>query len=136
MMVLAGPSATLTNAGEPIILFQWNGTADKVVDVDIMYAGTPSAANLLIAKTPVDGPDADGTASAYAADALTLPTQSAPAAAKSTKRIARESAATEIQSGGNGLGGHDETSEQTGVTWDSAAYTAPTPGTVPAALLP
>ncbi len=136
MTVLTTGAATLTNAGEPLILFQWNGVADKVVDVDIMYAGTPTAANLLVAKTPVDGPDADGVASAYAADALTLPTQAAPAMARSTKRLALESAATETQSGGNGLGGHDETSEQTGVTWDSAAYTAPTPGTVPAALMP
>ena len=131
---LTSGTATLTNTGEPLILFQWNGASDKVIDVDVMYAGTPSATNLLVAKTPVDGPDVDSTPTAYAADARTLPTQSAPAATKSTKRIARESAATETQTGGNGLGGHDETSEQTGVTWDNAAYTAPTPGMIPATL--
>lgn len=37
------------------------------------------------------------------------------------------------QTGGNGLTGHDETSENTGVTWDSA-FTAPTPGVVPPGL--
>ncbi len=137
MIVLtAGTAPTLTNAGEPVILFQWNGVSDKVTDVDIMVAGTPSAANALVAKTAVDGPDADSTATAYAADALTIPTQSAPAAGRSTKRLALESAATETQSGGNGVSGHDETSEHTDTTWDSAAYTAPTPGTVPAALMP
>ena len=134
MTKLTSGTATLTNTGEPIILFQWNGASDKVIDVDIMYAGTPSAANLLVAKTPVDGPDADTNPTAYGADARTLPTQTAPAAARSTKRIARESAATETQTGGNGLGGHDETSEQTGTTWDNAAYTAPTPGMIPATL--
>ena len=134
--VLTTGVATLTNAGEPVILFQWNGAADRVVDVDIMVAGTPSAANLLVAKTPVDGPDADSAATAYAIDALSIPSQTAPGAAKSTKRIALESIATETPSGGNGLGGHDETSEQTNVTWDSAAYTAPTPGVVPPALVP
>lgn len=136
MMLLTGGAPTLTNAGEPVVLFAWDGAADKVIDVDIMYAGTPSAANLLVTKTPVDGPDADTAATAYAADALTLPTQSAPASGRSTKRLALESAATEIQAGGNGVGGHDETSEMTGTTWDSSAYTVPTPGMVPAALVP
>ncbi|HVV88368.1 MAG TPA: lamin tail domain-containing protein [Kofleriaceae bacterium] len=136
MTVLTTGTPTLTNAGEPVVLFQWNGASDRVADVDIMYAGTPSAANLLVAKTPVDGPDADTTPTAYAADALTLPTQTAPGSAKSTKRIALESAATETFTGGNGLGGHDETSEQTNLTWDSGAYTAPTPGEVPASLMP
>ena len=91
----------------------------------------------LIAACGVRGPDADSpVATAYAIDALSIPTQTAPGAAKSTKRIALESIATETPSGGNGLGGHDETSEQTNVTWDSAAYTAPTPGVVPPALVP
>lgn len=133
-LLTAGTAPTLTNAGEPLILFQWNGASDKVTDVDIMVAGTPSSANALVAKTPVDGPDADTTATAYAVDALTIPTQSAPAASRSTKRLALESAATETQTGGNGVSGHDETSEQTGTTWDTAAYTVPTPGMVPAAL--
>ena len=136
MMVLTGGSPTLTNAGEPVVLFQWNGASDKVVDVDIMIAGTPAAANVLVAKTPVDGPDADATPTAYAADALTLPAQTAPGSTRSTKRLLPESAATETWTGGNGQGGHDETSEQTNVTWDSAGYTAPTPGMVPASLVP
>ena len=46
------------------------------------------------------------------------------------------SAATEVQSGGNGPSGQDETSEQTSATWDAAAFTALTPGTVPPALQP
>ena len=61
--------------------------------------------SLMVAKTPVDGPDADSAATAYAIDALSIPTQTAPGAAKSTKRIALESIATETPSGGNGLGG-------------------------------
>jgi hypothetical protein len=32
--------------------------------------------------------------------------------------------------------GHDETSEQTATTWDATGFTALTPGTVPAALMP
>jgi hypothetical protein len=32
----------LTNAGEPIILFQWDGHSDLVRDVDIMIVGAPT----------------------------------------------------------------------------------------------
>ncbi len=139
MTVVTTGTATLTNAGEPIVLFFWDGASDKVTDVDIMIAGAPTAANLLANKSAVaiDGPDADSATGAYATDANTLPTQSAPGAAKSTKRIALESTLVETQAGtGNGVAGHDETSEQLGSTWDASPYTAPTPGQVPAALVP
>lgn len=137
--IMVTGAATLTNTGEPVILFHYDGAADRVTDVDIMVAGVPTAGNALINKSgiAVDGPDADTVATAYATDAMTLAAQpSAPGSALSTKRLARESAATEAQSGGNGPGGQDETSEQTGTTWDVAPFTALTPGTVPAALQP
>lgn len=138
-LLTAGTAPTLTNAGEPVALFFWDGATDKVTDVDLMIAGTPSAANAFVTKSgvAVDGPDPDATPTAYATDANALPSQTAPASLRSTKRLALESAIVETQTGGgNGVAGHDETSEQTNVTWDSAAYTAPTPGTVPAALQP
>jgi hypothetical protein len=123
-------TATLTNAGELIALIHWDGTADLVVDVDLLLAGVPTAANGLSAKTgtAVDGPDANATTSAYVTDAGSLPAQaSAPASGLSTKRITLE-AGHETQNGaGNGVLGHDETSEVTTTTWD-ATYTAPTPG--------
>lgn len=139
MTVLTTGTATLTNAGEPVALFFWDGASDKVTDVDIMIAGTPTAANALANKSgiAIDGPDADTATGTYATDANTLPSQSAPASGKSTKRVALESIAVETQTGGgNGVAGHDETSEQLGMTWDTAAYTVPTPGAVPAALTP
>ncbi|MBK9030163.1 MAG: lamin tail domain-containing protein [Myxococcales bacterium] len=137
-VLTAGAGATLTNAGEPIVLFFWDGASDKVTDVDIMVAGTPTATNALANKSGVaiDGPDADALTGTYAADANTIPSQTAPASGRSTKRLALESAAVETQTGGNGVAGHDETSEQTNTTWDTTAYSVPTPGAVPAALLP
>jgi hypothetical protein len=132
-------SSSLTNAGEPVVLFRWDGATDRVTDVDLMIAGTPTAANQLANKSglAVDGPDADAVATAYATDAFTLPSQATPASARSTKRIALESATTETHGGaGNGVAGHDETSEQLGTTWDTGGYTTPTPGQVPSALLP
>jgi hypothetical protein len=136
--VVASGVPSLTNAGEVVILFQWDGQADLVHDVDLVLAGVPTAANALVNKNgvAVDGPDADATASTYATDARTLAVQaSAPAAGKSTKRIALE-IGHETQTGsGNGITGDDETSEDVSATWDTT-FTPPTPGVVPTGLLP
>ena len=138
--VASNGAATLTNGGEPVVLFYWDGASDRVTDVDIMIAGAPSAGNALVNKSGVvvDGPDADTTGSAYATDAMTITGQAAvPGSALSTKRLVLETGSTEIQVGnGNGVMGQDETSEQTATTWDAAAFTALTPGAVPAALTP
>jgi hypothetical protein len=138
MELVAGAASTLTNTGEPVVLFYWDGTSDRVIDVDVMLAGAPTAANALVNKSgvSVDGPDADSVAAPYATDAMTIAPQSAaPGSNLSTKRIALESAVTETQSGGNGIAGQDETSEQTQTTWDAGTFTALTPGSVPASLL-
>lgn len=136
--VVGTNAATLTNDGEPIILFQWDGTSDLVRDVDILLVGIPGSTNLLTNKSGVaiDGPDADTTTSTYRTDARTILAQTGtPGMSQSTKRIAGE-AGHEMQSGGgNGIVGDDETTEDTRVTWD-ATFTVATPGAVPAALLP
>lgn len=129
MTVSSTGAATLTNTGEPVVLFYWDGTSDLVSDVDIVIAGDPSGANPLQDKSGVaiDGPDADSSTTAYATDARTMPTTAAPASGKSIKRIMLETGHETQTGGGNGLSGDDETSEQIGTTWDST-YTAPTPG--------
>ncbi len=135
--VAGGAAPTLTNAGEGVVLFRWDGTSDVVADVDMMHAGAPTAANSFVAKTgvSVDGPDADATGTAYASDALTLGSQAAaPDNGESTKRIAPEAGNETQAGGGNGLTGDDETSEAIGATWDAAPFSAPTPGSVPASL--
>jgi len=136
-------AANLTNAGELVVLFQWDGRSDLVRDVDIVLAGAPAAANGLISKSGVsqDGMDADTTPSTYAADKNSIHSQaSTPGSTVSTKRIALEAAGGESHDGtGNGQAGDDETSEDTSLTWDGSVmspFTAPTPGTVPAALQP
>ncbi|HVK88825.1 MAG TPA: lamin tail domain-containing protein [Kofleriaceae bacterium] len=135
MTIVSNGAPSLTNSGELVVLFYWDGSSDLVSDVDIMLAGTPSSINGIIDKSgySVDGPDAGNTPTAYAPDARTLAAQpSAPGAGSSTKRIGLE--AGEVQNGiGNGLTGDDETTENTVVSWDTS-YTAPTPGVVPAAL--
>jgi len=138
MELVAGSAPTLTNTGEPVVLFYWDGVSDRITDVDVMLAGAPTASNALLDKSSVtvDGPDADALATAYAADAMTITAQTAaPGSSLSTKRVALESAGTEHQTGGNGVLGQDETSEQTQTTWDSGTFSALTPGSVPAALM-
>jgi hypothetical protein len=139
---------TLTNGGEPVILFQWDGHSDLVRDVDIMIVGNPSSANPLDAKSGVsqDGPNPDTAPSTYAMDANTLKPQAAvpmPITTPtlqvfSTQRILLEDGHERQRVGGNGQDGDDETSEDTAVTWDSPpahAFGLATPGTVPMALL-
>lgn len=130
--------ASLTNGGELVVLFHWDGTNDLVRDVDMVLAGAPTVGNVVVDKSGVtlDGPDADVTTTAYKTDARTLPSQpTAPASGRSTKRTALETG-HEMQSGaGNGLTGDDETSENTAMTWDTT-FSVPTPGAIPTGLLP
>ncbi len=130
--VAINPPATLTDAGEVVVLFYWDGSSSLVFDVDILLAGIPSSINGL-------DPAHSGYAQLgcmYQTDADTIAAQaSAPVAGKSTKRLALETG-HEMQSGGNGLTGDDETSEDTSATWDTTGtFSAPTPGTVPAAIM-
>jgi hypothetical protein len=136
------PSRGLTNAGEMVVLFFWDGATDNVKDVDIVIAGNAaSAANNLIAKTLVDGPDADTNATAYAVDALTIQDMASDTNnGLSYKRVILETGYETQTGAGNGIVGDDETTEACRTTWDSQAtggnYTAGTPGTVPTQLTP
>lgn len=136
--ILINGVPSLTNAGELVVLFQWDGQDDLVQDVDIVLVGVPTAANALIDKSGValDGPDGGTIPSSYKTDARSIPAQpSAPGQGASTKRIALETGNEQQSGAGNGITGDDETSENTAATWDTS-FSAPTPGTVPAGLVP
>jgi hypothetical protein len=132
--ILVNGQPTLTNTGEPIILFRWDGTSDLVRDVDIMLVGVPTGAtNDFPNKSGMqqDGMDQDTVMSSYATDHRTIAAQaSAPGGGVSTKRILLETGHETQDGSGNGQSGDDETSENTAVTWDTT-FTAPTPGTSP-----
>lgn len=124
----------LEDTGEMLALFTWDGNSDLVADVDLLLVGIPqNDDNRLPDKSglSVDGPDADGTPSSYAADAMTMPRFfDVTNSAQSYKRLAFEGF-DEVAEGGNGLTGHDETSENLRATWSqNTALSAPTPGTV------
>lgn len=119
-------TAALTDAGEIVVLFAWDGQAGVVSDVDMMIVGAPTVTNGLVSKS-----GATLGASTYATDANTIAAQpTTPGAGVSTKRIAAEDGHETQAGNGNGITGDDETSEATSTTWDTT-YTAPTPGAVP-----
>jgi hypothetical protein len=112
--------AGLTNSGEAILLFYWDGTSDLVQDVDYVdyesgSTGSAGGNGEAIDKTgkTKDGPDGDAVASAYLNDtavASQIPSI-APGSGSSLARSVVTSEASETSSGGNGITGHDETSE-------------------------
>jgi len=127
LTVIKNGTISLTDAGEIVVLFEWDGTAPIVKDVDMLLAGVPTAANGLVSKSGL----VQGSGQ-YAVDANTIPRQAAaPPSGKSTKRFLRETGHETQDGTGNGISGDDETSEDTSATWDST-FTAPTPGAVPA----
>ncbi|MEM9491914.1 MAG: hypothetical protein AAGC55_22400, partial [Myxococcota bacterium] len=134
-LTLAGTNPQLTNSGEGVVLFYWDGASDLVSDVDMVAVGaTPSSINRLADKTgrDVEGPDSDDVASVYQPDAYTFTTMAGTATLGSShKRIALEIGYEQRGVGGNGLFGDDETSEDFATTWDSPPLSAPTPGAVP-----
>lgn len=103
---------TLTDGDEFIVLYYWDGNTDLVVDIDYFHWGTSDE---IVDKTGVsiDGPDADATASTYLNDtpiANQISVGTTHASGNSWQRIDFDEGA-EINSGGNGVDGNDETSE-------------------------
>lgn len=108
----------LTNNGEMVVLFRWNGSADSVEDVDYLVYGSAN-----------QGMDKSGLlvgSHTYAAETSTSQQSLAPApnATTSASRCSN-SEPGESQTGGNGVGGSDETSENLSLSWQ---LTPPTPG--------
>jgi hypothetical protein len=101
-----GANASLTDGGEPVVLFSYLG-GDLVADVDYVFYGVPSTSNPMVDKTGVIV-----GASTYLADtpASAQRATAAPGEAGSIHRcVYGESNETPAQ--GNGIAGHDETSE-------------------------
>lgn len=126
-----GASAQLTeDHGEGVALFFWDGQTDRVIDIDLMIAGRgPMPGDELADKSDlaVDGPDPDAVATAYAPDRFTMPSPvRATGPLETYQRIAPEIG--EVLTGGNGVTGHDETTEDVTQSWD---FFAPAPFEAP-----
>ncbi len=116
-----GLRSGLTNSDEVIILYYWDGVSDLVKDSDyVIYDDNNEIPNEAVDKTGVsiDGPDVGDEPSIYLDD-TPIANQSvaaSPGADKSAQRIDLIEG-TETKTGGNGLSGHDETSENLSETW-------------------
>jgi len=109
-----GATSSLTDAGEPIILFFYREGA-RVFDVDYLFFGTPSASNPVVDKTGVE--IGGGT---YAADTPAASQHPAPPPDVGSLHRCRRDEPDEKQIGGNGLAGHDETSENAAASFVAA----------------
>lgn len=118
-----GNSAGLTNTGETVTVFLWDGVTALVTDLDYVFWGTASA----------DGQvDKFGTAVVLPADAgMTMYLPDTPAASQQRVVVSSSgnaavrrcdySEGAQVRTGGNGLGGNDETSERFTATWRGTA---------------
>jgi len=124
----------LTNSGEIVVLYAWDGASDLVQDIDYAPWGD-KAEGVDKSGVGIDGPDADGDQSFYPAETTIADQQvvgsGSHAGGNSFQRIDFAEGA-EAQSGGSGIRGSDETSEDLSVTWTEAAATpAALPPTAP-----
>lgn len=123
-----GLQGGLTNFGEVVVLFSWDGQSDLVQDLDYVVYGDGVEG---IDKTGVsiDGPDADADTSTYADDTPVASQEGNVAGATGTHPVGESwqrlhlSEGTETRTGGNGLTGNDEMSENVSFTWTEAAVT-------------
>jgi MYXO-CTERM domain-containing protein len=121
-----GASRGLTNGGEPIVLFYWDGVSNLVTDLDYVYYGTPAASNPAVNKT---GIMVNGAT--YAADTADTAAAHAPLSVPpvggttNTCRVDATEGAQVTVMNANGINGRDETSENSAVTWTACATVTP-----------
>jgi len=115
-----GATASLTDAGEPVILF-YRAEGANVHDVDYVFFGEATASNAVVDKTGELGYLADTPAASQHA-------VMAPAESGSIHRC-RYDEPGETRGEGNGITGHDETSEDTSRSFVvTSGSTTRTPG--------
>jgi hypothetical protein len=115
----------LTNSGEVVVLFFWNGQSDLVVDIDYVVWGDKAEASDKTNQSR-DGPDADTTPTMYLPDTPIANQEALPENPFGTFIRVDETEGTQRTTGGNGVDGRDETSENVTVT-----FTADTDGVPP-----
>jgi hypothetical protein len=119
----------LTNSGEVVVLYTWDGSSDLVQDVDYVVWGDKAEA---ISKDGVstDGPDQDTNSSSYNAE-TSIENQEVLGmdGHESGNSFQRQdlTEGAETSSGGNGITGNDEMSEDFSNTWVESPVTVNNP---------
>lgn len=119
---------SMTNGAEFSILFHWDGVSDLVQDVDIVTWGIPNATttNRFAPKTTAD---TGANGATYLNDAGNHDTLSVAGDTQNNVIVRQTILETdEVDTGGNGLTGHDETTENTPVTWAAGPHSLTSPG--------
>jgi len=107
----------LGNVNETLVLFYWDGSSSTVKDVDYLLWGDNSFA---IDKSGLSGYQSD-------TPALSQSYMSIHTTNEKLIRAATSSEGTEAEAGGNGITGHDETSEPLSETWVIASLISSKP---------
>ena len=110
----------LANTSESLILFFWDGSSPIVKDVEYLLWGDTTNHSVAIDKSAIDGYQPDTPVSE----------QSFINAHEIDQKLVRTetlSEGLELQEGGNGITGHNETSEPFSDTWTIASLTSSKP---------
>ena len=110
----------LANTSESLILFFWDGSSPIVKDVEYLLWGDATHQSVAIDKSAIDGYQPDTPVSE----------QSFITAHEIDQKLVRTetlSEGLELQEGGNGITGHNETSEPFSDTWTIASLTSSKP---------
>jgi hypothetical protein len=122
------PSSGWLDDQETLVLYRWDGLSDLVQDVDYLTWGADTTLRIDKTGVAVDGLDADAVPSTYLPD--TAPGLQSPMTVgtfmEANVRVGDEG--TETTSAGNGIEGHDETSENLAVTWSIGVMDPPVSG--------
>ncbi len=117
-----------TGNGEVLVLYYWDGTSDLVTDIDVLVWGNGTSYRFSKNGVSIDGPDPDTTPSTYApettADSIAY-LQFGHAVGESYSRTDLDEGEQAV-TGGNGVGGRDELSENWADTY-VAATASPNP---------
>ena len=109
----AGNVPVLSDIAESLILYSWDGATDLVQDLDYLMWGSNTAARIDKSGTTIGG----GT---YLADTPVASQEAAASAGPTFGSVLRRvdgDEGTEVITGGNGIGGHNETSENLATTF-------------------
>ena len=116
----------LDNTRETLVLFYWDGTSSTVKDVDYLLWGDNSFA---VDKSGISGYQSDTPVSSQSY-------MSVHTTNEKLIRVESASEGVETQSGGNGITGHDETSEPLFATWVTASLISSKPDITGLSLTP
>jgi len=117
------------NTHEMMVLFQWDGSSDLIQDIDYIAWGAFTTTFVDKSGISIDGPDAGSDSSQYLSDTPVASQDELASLSSETQSTQRIGIAegNETLTGGNGLTGHDETSED---LTNQFSIGNPTPGVV------